>query len=121
MKISEIIVEGSERGTLRKGARKAVPDLQSYPHLDNNNHPYLAYRFGIALAASPRDVDEKQGPIGSEFTTIGYSKADQEILDHARKEFGFSARTHSSKGSKELDSTKTASPVAKPKRNKYGV
>ena len=120
MKINEIISEAA-RGTLRKGARKAVPNLKSYPYLDNNNHPYLAYRFGMALASSPRDVDDKQGPIGSEFTTIGYSEADQEIIDHARKEFGFSAIKHSDSGSKELDGVKPVSPVATRKKNKYGV
>jgi hypothetical protein len=121
MKINEIISEAKDRAKLRKGTRESLPNVQSYPYLDNNNHPYLAYRFGVALAPSPRDVDHKEGPIGSEFITIGYSDADQEIIDHARKEFGLPVRKHSGKGSVELDSVGKTSPVAKPKRNKYGV
>lgn len=121
MKINEIVVESKDRGKVRKATRNSLSNLQSYPHLDNNNHPYLAYRFGVALAASPRDVSQKEGPIGSEFVTIGYSDADQEIIDHARKEFGFEKRTHSTKGSVELDKINKTSPIAKPKRNKYGV
>jgi hypothetical protein len=121
MKINEIIVENTKRGKLRKGTRWAVSDIQSYPYLDNNQHPYVAYRFGVALARSPNDVIDPLGPIGSEFTTLGYSSADQEIIDHARKEFGLKARKHSSKGSEELERINKISPVAKPKRNKYGV
>lgn len=120
MKINEIVTEAS-RGKVRKSVKQSLSNLSSYPHLDNNNHPYLAYRFGMALAKSPIDMNDQQGPIGSEFTTIGYSDADNEIIDHARAEFGIKAKKHSSKGSAELDSVNKASPVAKPKRNKYGV
>jgi hypothetical protein len=121
MKINEIIVETLKKGKLRKGACNALSDIQSYPYLDNNSHPYVAYRFGVALARSPEDVKHPLGPIGSEFTTLGYSKADQDIIDHARKEFGLKTRKHSTKGSVELDQIQKVSPVAKPKRNKYGV
>lgn len=121
MKVNEIITEAKERGELRKATRNSLSNIQSYPYLDNNAHPYVAYRFGLALAPSPRDVTSKQGPIGSEFTTIAYSDADQEIIDHARKEFGLPVRKHSTKGSVELDKINKTSPVAKPKRNKYGV
>lgn len=121
MKIHEIVNEAKERGKLRKASRNALSNIQSYPYLDNNSHPYVAYRFGIALAPSPNDMTAKQGPIGSEFTTVGYSDADQEIIDHARKEFGFVTRKHSGKGSVELDKINKTSPVATKKRNKYGV
>ena len=119
MKITEIVVES--KGKVRQATKNSLSNLDSYPHLDNNNHPYLAYRFGVALAKSPNDVDHQEGPIGSEFTTVGYSDADQEIIDHARKEFGFKKRKHSGKGSVELDNVNKTSPTAKPKKNKYGV
>lgn len=117
MKINEIVNEAK----LRKGTRNGLSNIQSYPKLDNNANPYLAYRFGMELAGSPdRDMDQR-GPIGSEFTTIGYSDADQEIIDHAAKKFGLKRKTHGGKGSVELDKVNTTSPVAKPKKNKYGV
>ena len=119
MKIFEIVTES--RGKLRKGATQALSNIQSYPYLDNNNHPYYAYRFGVALAKSPRDVSNQEGPIGSEFTTIGYSDEDQKIIDHACKEFGLQPRKHSHKGSKELPKVNKVSPVAARKKNKYGV
>lgn len=117
MKINEIVTESK----LRKGTRNGLSNVQSYPKLDNNNHPYLAYRFGIELAGSPEQNTDQRGPIGSEFTTIGYSDADQQIIDHAAKSFGLERKTHGGKGSVELDSIGKESPVAKPKRNKYGV
>lgn len=120
MKISEIISEAS-KGKLRKGTTQAISNITSYPYLDNNSHPYIAYRFGVALARSPGDVTNRLGPVGSEFTTIGYSEADNEIINHAREEFGLVTHTHSTKGSAELENVNKTSPVAKPKRNKYGV
>lgn len=121
MKINEIVTEAKERGKLRQSVSDSLSDIQSYPSLDNNSNPYLAYRFGVALAKSPRDVTAKEGPIGSEFTTIGYSDADQEIIDRASKEFGIKPRRLSKKGSAELNNVNKTSPVAKPKKNKYGV
>jgi hypothetical protein len=121
MKINEIVTEANGRKKLRKATINSLSNIHSYPYLDNTSHPYTAYRFGMALAKSPNNVDHLEGPIGTEFTTIGYSDADQEIIDHTRKEFGLPARKHSSKGSVELDGAGTVSPVAKPKRNKYGV
>jgi hypothetical protein len=121
MKINEIVTEAKGKKELRKATTNSLPNIQSYPYLDNANHPYIAYRFGVALAKSPNEVDYLEGPIGTEFTTIGYSDADQEIIDHTRKEFGLPTRKHSSKGSVETDHVNKASPVAKSKRNKYGV
>jgi hypothetical protein len=112
MKINDIITEASK---LRKGAQRATPDMQTWPALNNNNSPYAAYRFGLALAGSP-DFDEKMdkhGPIGGDFTTIGYTKADQEILDAASKKMGVASNQQTSKGSTELESVSKVSPVRK--------
>lgn len=107
MKINEVIVEEK----LRKGTRNALSNVQSYPKLDNNNNPYLAYRFGMELAGSPDSDMDLRGPIGSEFTTIGYSSADQKIIDHAAKRFGVKRKTHGGKGSVELSNTNITSPI----------
>lgn len=117
MKINEIVTEGD----VRKGSKNALSNLQSFPHLDNNANPYLAYRFGIELAGAPDvDADQRAGT-GSDFVTVGYSSADQEIIDHASKKFGLKRKTHGGKGSVELDKINKSSPVAKRKKNKYGV
>ena len=117
MKINEIVTEAK----LRKSVRRALPDLESYPHLDNNNNPYLAMRFGMELASAPDNDVDKQGGFGSEFATIGYSEADREIINHAKKKFGIKSKKQSGSGSKELDQVNKVSPVASKKKNKYGV
>jgi hypothetical protein len=109
MKINEIVTEGA----LRKGAQDATPDMQSWPTLDNNNSPYAAYRFGVALAGSPDTTMDKSGPIGGDFTTIGYSSADQEILNGAAKMMGVKSKKQTSKGSKELSTVNSNSPTRK--------
>jgi len=107
MKITEIIVEAS----LRKGSDASTPGMETWPALNNNNSPYAAYRFGIALASSPDRGMDKNGPIGGDFTTIAYSEADQEILDGAAKVMGVKGSAKTSRGSKELDSTHKTSPL----------
>ena len=111
MKINEIIQEGK----LGNGAKHSTPDMQTYPALNKNNSPYAAYRFGLALAGSP-DFDEpmdKHGPIGGDFTTIGYSDADKEILAAASAKMGISSDSETTDGSHELDGTHAVSPTRK--------
>lgn len=111
MKINEIVTEAK----LRKGSQASTPDMQTWPALNNNNSPYAAYRFGIALAGSPdfiADMD-KNGPIGGDFTTIGYTTADKEILDAAARKMGVAPTQQTSDDSKELDSTNKYSPTRK--------
>lgn len=108
MKINEIIAES--QGKFRKGLTQSSPGLKSYPDLDNGNVPYLQYRMGLAMASAPRLADEA-GPTGSQFLTISYTDADQEILDVACKAMGIGAVKQGASKSQELDSTNKASPV----------
>ena len=122
MKINEIVSSGIvTEGKLRKAARLALPNAKTWPELDNNNSPYAAYRFGVALATSPDQIVDKEGPVGGEFTTIGYTSADDEILNSAAKQMGVKSKKLSSKGSKELPFINKSSPISARKKNKYGV
>jgi hypothetical protein len=119
MKINEIISESK----LRTGAKLALPDLETYKDLDNNNNPYLAYRFGVALAGSPDISTDPAGPIASQFATIGYTDADKEIIDGAKRMMGVKSKQQSPSASTELPWVNTQSPVQpkgpiKPKRRK---
>lgn len=116
MRAYEFINEARGKGKLRKSSRQSLPDLQTWSHLDNNNHPYLAYRFGVALAGSPDEDMDRKGPIGSAFTTLGYTDADKEITDAAAKMMNVKATNLTGQGSEELKSTNNVSPV--PDRNK---
>ena len=108
---------------LRKSSKQSLPNLSIAPKLDNNNHPYLAYRFGVALAASP-DLGNfcDEGPIASNLAMIDYSEGDEEIRKAAAKRMGIKFERGTGKGSEELPSSiiNKVSPVAKPKRNRYG-
>ena len=116
MRAHEFIQEGKNKTALRKSPKGAIPNLEVWPDLDNNNHPYLAYRFGIAMAGAPDDDMDRNGPIGSNFTTIGYTDADKEITDHAAKIMGVKPSKLSNGKSTELKSANNVSPV--PDRNK---
>lgn len=121
MRAKEFINEESK--PLRKSVEQSLPNFTSSDALDNNNHPYLAYRFGVALAASP-DPDNmyKKGPVGSNFNMVDYTDADEEIRKAAAKRMGIKFNKGTGKGSEELKNViNKKSPVAKPKRNKYGI
>lgn len=124
MRAREFVNEERERKPLRKGVRQSLPNLTSYHQLDNNNQPYLAYRFGIALAGSPDNDDNmyKRGPIGSDFSMVDFSEGDAEIRRGAEKKMGVKPTRSTGKGSQEVDQlVNKISPVAAPKRNRFGV
>ncbi len=123
MRAKEFIPEGKDRKELRKGLAQSMSNLTIYDQLDNNNNPYLAYRFGIALAGSPHDDMDKKGAIGSDFVMADYTDADTEIRLGAERVMGVRSTKSTGKGSKELDDSiiNKVSPTAKPKRNRYGV
>jgi len=123
MRAKEFIPEGKNRKSLRKGVAQSMNNLTTYNQLDNNNNPYLAYRFGIALAGSPNEDMDKKGAIGSDFVMADYTDADTVIRKGAERIMGISSTTSSGKGSKELDGKiiNKNSVVSTPKRNRYGV
>lgn len=123
MRAKEFIPESRDRKPLRKSVSQSMSNLTTYGQLNNNNNPYLAYRFGIALAGSPTHDMPKKGPIGSDFVMADYSDADTEIRKGAEKIMGIHSSRTTGKGSQELDDSiiNKVSPTAKPKRNRYGV
>ena len=123
MRAKEFINENQR--PLRKSQQQSLPNLSTSSDLDNNNHPYLAYRFGVALAPSP-DIDSSffdEGPMGSNFSMIDYTDADAEIRKSAAKRMGIKFDHGTGKGSEELSASviNKISPVSKPKRNRFGV
>ena len=123
MRAKEFIPEGKERKALRKGVAQSMSNLTVYDQLDNNNNPYLAYRFGIALAGSPNEDMDKRGAIGSDFVMADYTDADTAIRKGAERVMGVHSTKSTGKGSLELDGSiiNKVSPTAAAKRNRYGV
>jgi hypothetical protein len=119
MKIRDIIREST--APLRRSAKAAIPDMQMFPQLDNSSI-YNMYRYGIALAGSPDPATmDQDGPAKSKMVTIAYSEGDADIINKTNIRMGVKGRAISDKRSHESSTVDTASPVAKPKRNKYGV
>ena len=121
MRAKEFINERAEK-PLRKSAKASISGLHKNPHLDNNNNPYLAYRMGVAMAGAPDVIIDKSGPLGSSFITTDYTDGETKIRQAAEKMLGVPSKEVTGKGSEEMkDVVNTVSPVAAPKRNRYGV
>lgn len=87
---------------------------------------YSGYRLMMAAASTDGVMEpdmDRESYIGKKKTAYPYTQADQDKLKKAYKVAGlsYSDPTHGDMRSLELDDTNTASPVAKPKKNKYGV
>ena len=88
---------------MRKGAEKSTPDMQTWPALNNNNSPYAAYRFGIALAAAPGGDMDPKGAIASNFTMVDYTDADTQMRRHAEQVIGHKSMQKTGKGSQIME------------------
>lgn len=120
MRAKEFITERTTK-PLRKTAKASISGLRKNQALDNNNHPYLAYRMGVAMAGSPDHSMAQKGPLGSSFITTDYTDADTAIRKGAEKVMGVNSQQVTGKGSEETDLVNRQSVVATGKKNKYGV
>lgn len=128
MRYKEIISEANG-GKLSKREQQATAGLHTYddgPKLGTFGSDYGQYRLMMALACSdgktPIDMDGLSW-IGKKKTAHPYTEIESEMLKQGYKTIGLSHDdlNHGDVKSKELEATNKVSPVAKPKRNKYGV
>ena len=122
MKISEIISE-AKTPKLHPNADAALPGARDWEELNQNNDAYLQYRFGIATAGAP-DPQFMPGKTATHqnLVTVGYTQADDDILDSAAKVLGVkAARQLTTRGSNEPVDINKTSVVAPRKKNRYGV
>jgi len=128
MRVKELLAENADApGNTGGSANKmhghheaAIKGMETYPDLPA--HYYNMYRFGVHMAGSPADQDMKAvGSVANQMVTLAYSDADQDIINKSKKALGLKGKQLTSKASKEVSDTNTVSPVAKPKKNKYGV
>lgn len=124
MKIKDIIVE--TKGELKKRQRFAMRGLNRFTDGKKWNSDYTLYRLGLALAAT----DGKTMPLVDEESWIGkwkltapYTKEEQEMLKLAYKEVhaNYEDINHGDMRSQEVSTVNKESPIAKPKKNRYGV
>lgn len=131
MRAKEFIFENG-KGSIQDDVAAAIPGTYVIPALPNQD-PYKQYRFGVAMAnaRANKDKDDQrdpnfraQSPWGENAIVVSYSGTTQEIIDDALEQVGLSSsdkKMITPQGSNETTTVNAQSPVAKPKRNKYGV
>jgi hypothetical protein len=111
-------------GTVDKNVSDSLPGAFVQRDLRNTD-PYMQYRYGLAVASArakkEHDIDfEQESAWAENLTIIPFSVEDEETIRLADKMMGVKATRIASSKSTETN-VHVVSPVAKPKRNKYGV
>ncbi len=98
------------------------PSMQNARYLPNIDKYYELYRLGLDMAqvgADGKIEGPAEGdPAGEAAVLIGYSDADEKIINTALKHRGHKQVKSSKGNSKELEDTHAVSPVAKFKPTK---
>jgi hypothetical protein len=116
----------SSQQKISKRKQQSTAGLNTYGDSEKVSGDYTGYRLGMAVAGAdgktPLDMKAKSW-IGKKKSTHPYTKEEQDMLKQAYKAVGASYQdlNHGDMESKELETTETISPVAKRKKNKYGV
>jgi hypothetical protein len=84
-----------------------------------SNNPYQAYRFGMAMAN--HDIKDNVGPVDEYAVISAYTPEEEIIISKASAKTGHKKIIVADRGSNEPENTNTVSPVAKMKKNQYGV
>jgi hypothetical protein len=119
------LLETTEK-KISKRQQQGTVGLNTFGDSERMNSDYTQYRLGMAVACAdgttPIEMNGKTW-IGKRKSTHPYTQAEQDMLKQAYKTVGATYKDLN-KGdmkSMELDTTYTVSPIAKPKKNKYGV
>lgn len=127
MKITELISEAKvSQSKLSKRQAQSTAGLNTYTDGERWNSDYVAYRLGMAVAGTDGHIDpemDSKSWIGKSKSTHPYTQEEQEMLKKAYKAVGakYKDENNGNMKSMELDTSNTKSPVAKIKKNKYGI
>ena len=114
MKAKEFILERAfSRRT--SGPMKTTYTFPKMPSAD----PYQAYRFGLAMA--DHTLGYAKGPTDRNAVIVAIMPEEEEIIKGGMRQTGKKGVLVADKESHEPDSTSKQSPVAKYKKNRYGV
>ena len=121
MRANEFISE--DKHSIPKDQRAAIRGAVTTPKGNmSTGSAYLNYRMGIALAGAPEFPTKATNEIGGDPLFSTYTDEELEIINYAAKQVGAApVKRITNNRSEELSNTQTVSPVAKPKRNRYGV
>lgn len=125
MRAKEFIVEKKD-GKMTKRQNQSTAGVHLYGDGEKISGDYTSYRLGMAVAGAngkdPIDMDSKSW-VGKRKSAHPYTQEENDMLVQAYKVIGadYKDLNKGNMKSMELDTTNKTSPVAKPKRNKYGV
>ena len=114
MRAKEFIIERN----FSKQKSGPMSTTYQFPTMPSSN-AYAAYRFGLAMA--DHTINYAEGPVGNGAVIVAYTPEEEEIIKGGTRQTGHRGVLVADKSSHELTSTGTHSPVANPKRNRYGV
>ena len=114
MKAREFITEKMMKNRYAAPLSKA----RRYPEYPSSS-PYRIYRFSTQMA--DHTTPQTYGAAANLGVTVAYTDGDKEIVDATEKRLGTTSEPLSTETSEEMQGVNTASPVAKKKKNKYGV
>lgn len=128
MRAKEFIKEAKSRGTPEKVSDKKagpLPGVFVQKSLRNTD-PYMQYRYSMAVAASRAHRDhgvdyDQESSWAENLTQVMFAPEDEETVMLASKLMGVRPTKITDSASREPNSTQTQSPVAKAKKNKYGI
>jgi hypothetical protein len=125
MKVIDIISE-AKQAKITKRQNQSSRGISIYGDAEKANSDYVAFKLGQAMAGSDGktvpEIDAKSWH-GKKKTVHPYTEVENEMFKQAAKAVGadYKDLNHGDMKSKELDSTNKISPVAKIKKNKYGI
>jgi hypothetical protein len=94
-----------------------------------NTDPYMQYRYNMAVASARAiangdltvDQFNQESAWAENLVQVMYTPEDEKTIELASKLMGVKPTRISDNVSREPKGTESVSPVAKPKRNKYGI
>lgn len=110
-----------------KTQKAAMQNAITFPDLNmstGKGGAYMNYRMGIALAGAPNYPTKMEADnwIGGDPLLSTYTQEEFEMIKKAAQQVGAGTiQNWSGKRSEEVADVNKTSPVAKPKKNKYGV
>ncbi len=128
MRAKEFIPEAKSHGksvAVSQERSDALPGVFVQRQLRNTD-PYMQYRYAMAVAAARAHAEhgvpyEQETAWAENLTQVMFAPEDEETIKMASKLFGVQPTKITDNASHEPKSTGSRSPVAKPKRNRYGV
>jgi hypothetical protein len=114
MRAKEFIVE--RRMPERKSS--VMVFSKHFPTMPSSD-AYQAYRFGMAMA--DHTINYAEGPSEQHAVIVAYTPEEEAIIHGGEAQTGHKGQTLADRGSQEPNTTEAVSPVAKFKKNRYGV